>query len=124
MKKTIVILAALIFCVSSLAYAETQKYQTAPLPHYTKEIGYGWYTKTPISKPDHVWHILKTWKHGLKVSVFADKNKNGKCDTVYEFMENGKFNADGEELVIRRPDSRCEQKEKEIKAFLDKKKGE
>lgn len=127
MKKTIVILAALVFCVSSLVCAEedsTKKYKPAPLPHYTEEKGYGWDTEVPVIKPEHVWHILKVWRTTDTFSVFVDTDKDGKCDVVYEFGKDGTFSAKGEPMVIRLPDRYCKPKEEEIKYFLDRKENE
>ena len=127
MRKTTTILVGLIFCVSSLVYAEedsTKKYKSAPLPHYTEEKGYGWSIETPVTKPDHVWHILKVWRTETLFLVFVDKGKDGECDIVYGFERNGELNPSGSPYVARLPNSSCEEMEKKIKDFIEERESE
>lgn len=117
MKTLIVLLTALALFISSPIYAEEQ-YKKAPLPHYTKKLGYGWDDKILVNNPKHPWNLLKGWITSTTFSLFMDEDKDGKCDVVLEFKKDGTFSADGKPHVIQRANKSCSVKEKEIEKFI------
>lgn len=93
-------------------------FKVAPKPHYTEAAGYGWDTKVPVDKPKNVWNILKVWATRETKSVFLDKNKDGQCDVVLNFMATGEYDDQSRALYMQVPETTCAWTEFKVIEFL------